>query len=127
MNCLYGGDQGFDAERFAKKSRRPSSQSSLPCLLVGMIAKDNFIKLRVDRVTEAYELLLRNPLLSLSRNGDQSLHVKTSEEQIPLINTLLAQHGFRVMELSPQRESLEQVFLRLTQEGRTEGRQGVLI
>jgi ABC-2 type transport system ATP-binding protein len=85
-----------------------------------LIAKDNWIKLRVDRVTEAYDLLARNPRLSLSRNGDQSLHVKMADEEIPLVNALLVQHGFQVMELSPQRESLEQVFLRLTQQARTE-------
>jgi ABC-2 type transport system ATP-binding protein len=83
-----------------------------------LIAKDNWIKLRVDRVTEAYALLSRNPRLSLSRNGDESLHVKMADEQIPPVNALLVQHGFHVMELSPQRESLEQVFLRLTEEAR---------
>jgi len=83
-----------------------------------LITKDNWIKLRVDRVTEAYALLSRNPRLSLSRNGDQSLHVKMADEQIPLVNALLVQHGFRVTELSPKRESLEQVFLRLTKEAR---------
>jgi ABC-2 type transport system ATP-binding protein len=83
-----------------------------------LIAKDNWIKLRVDRVTEAYALLSRNPRLSLSRNGDESLHVKMADEQIPVVNALLVQHGFHVMELSPQRESLEQVFLHLTEEAR---------
>jgi len=43
-----------------------------------------------------------------------------ADEQIPLINALLVQHGFHVMELSPQRESLEQVFLRLTHQARTQ-------
>ena len=89
----------------------------------GLIAQENLVRLRVDRVTEAFELLLRNPLLSLSRNGDQSLYVKMADEQIPLVNALLVQRGFRVMELSPQRESLEQVFLRLTQEARTQSKQ----
>ena len=88
-----------------------------------LIAKDNWIKLRVDRVTEAYELLLRNPRLSLSRNGDQTLYVKMAEEEIPRVNALLVQHGFRVMELSPQRESLEKVFLRLTREARQQNNQ----
>jgi hypothetical protein len=41
-----------------------------------------------------------------------------ADEQIPLVNALLIQHGFHVMELSPQRESLAQVFLRLTEEAR---------
>ncbi|HEY0350049.1 MAG TPA: ABC transporter ATP-binding protein [Pyrinomonadaceae bacterium] len=79
-----------------------------------LIAKDNWIQLRVDRVTEAYDLLSRNPRLSLDRNGDQSIYVKTDEAEVPLINALLVQEGFRVMELSPRRESLEQVFMRLT-------------
>lgn len=84
-----------------------------------LIAKDNWIRVRVDRLDEAYELLSRDPELSLSRNGDESLHVKMADEQIPLVNALLVERGFRVMELSPQRESLEEVFLRLTQEART--------
>jgi ABC-2 type transport system ATP-binding protein len=84
-----------------------------------LIAKDHWIKLRVDRVTEACELLSQDPRLSLSRNGDGSIHVKMAHDQIPLVNALLVQHGFSVSELSPQRESLEQVFLRLTQEART--------
>ena len=79
-----------------------------------LIAKDNWIQLKVDRVTEAYDLLSRNPRLSLDRNGDQSIYVKMDEAEVPLVNALLVQNGFRVMELSPRRESLEQVFMRLT-------------
>ena len=86
-----------------------------------LIGKDNWIKLRVDRLSEAYELLSRDPRLSLSRNGDESLHVRMADEQIPQVNALLVQHGFSVSEISPQRESLEQVFLRLTQEARSQG------
>jgi ABC-2 type transport system ATP-binding protein len=85
-----------------------------------LISESNWIKLRVDRLTEAYELLSRDPDLSLSRNGDESLHVKMADDQIPLVNTLLVKHGFKVREISPQRESLEDVFLRLTQEARTQ-------
>jgi ABC-2 type transport system ATP-binding protein len=85
-----------------------------------LIAKDSWIKLKVDRVEDAFRLLSRDPRLSLSRNGDQSLHVKMADDQIPLVNALLVQQGFHVMELSPQRESLEQVFLRLTHQARTQ-------
>lgn len=84
-----------------------------------LIAKHNWIRVRVDRIAEAYELLSRDPGISVSRNGDESLHVQMPDEQIPLVNARLVQHGFNVMELSPQRESLEDVFLRLTQEART--------
>jgi ABC-2 type transport system ATP-binding protein len=82
-----------------------------------LISKDNWIKLRVDRVTEAYELLSTNHF-SVSRNGDGSLHLKIADDQIPLLNALLVQKGFSVTELSPHRESLEQAFLRVTQEAR---------
>jgi len=84
-----------------------------------LIAKGNWIKVRVDRLSEAYELLSQDPRLSLSRNGDESLHVKMADDQIPSVNALLVQRGFSVRELSPQRESLEGVFLRLTQQART--------
>jgi len=85
-----------------------------------LIAKNNWVKLKVDRLAEARELLSKIPNLSLSHNGDQSLYVKMADEEIPIVNSLLVQNGFRVMELSPQRESLEQVFMRLTQESRAE-------
>jgi hypothetical protein len=37
---------------------------------------------------------------------------------VPDINALLVQNGFRVSEIASQRESLEEVFLRLTREAR---------
>jgi len=79
-----------------------------------LISKDKIVKLTVDRVEDAYELLSADSTLSVSRDGPQSLYVKMSDEQIPLVNGLLVGRGFRVTELSPQRETLEQVFLRLT-------------
>jgi len=85
-----------------------------------LLAKDDWIKIRVNRVTEAYELLSRNPRLSINCDGGEFLHVRMAEEEIPLVNALLVQKGFSVMELSPQHESLEQVFLSLTREARTQ-------
>ncbi len=79
-----------------------------------LIAGDKIIKLTVNRVEEAFALLSSNASLSVERNGDHSLYVKMADEQIPLINALLVERGFRVMELTPQRETLEEVFLRLT-------------
>ena len=87
-----------------------------------LIAKESWIKVRVDRLVEARELLSRNPNLTLTDNGDQSLYVKMTDEQIPLVNSVLVENGFQVMELSPQRESLEQVFMRLIQD--TQGAEG---
>jgi len=79
-----------------------------------LIPKDQVIKVTVDRLEESYQFLASVSWLSVSRNGDQSLYVRMTAEQIPRVNALLVGRGFRVMELSPQRDSLEQVFLRLT-------------
>jgi ABC-2 type transport system ATP-binding protein len=79
-----------------------------------LIAQDKTVKLTVDRVEEAYELLSGERSLAIHRNGDRSLYVRLTDEQIPLVNALLVERGFRVMELAPQRETLEEVFLRLT-------------
>ena len=79
-----------------------------------LIGKEKTVKLTVDRLEEAYTILSTDPTLAVSRNGTQSLYVKMDDDQIPDVNRLLVQRGIRVMELSPQRETLEQVFLRLT-------------
>jgi ABC-type multidrug transport system ATPase subunit len=84
--------------------------------LENILEKDKTIRLTVDRVEEAYQLLSKNPALKVSRNGDRSLYIKTADEQIPLVNASLVERGFQVMEISPRRETLEQVFLRLTQQ-----------
>lgn len=83
-----------------------------------LVDGQSWIRLRVNRLTDALAVLEREPGLSVSRNGDEALHLKMSEADVPRINSLLVQQGFRVMELSPQRESLEDVFLRLTQTSR---------
>ncbi len=80
-----------------------------------LLDKDKTIKLTVDRLEEAYKLLDADPMLSVTRNGTQSIYVKMSDEQIPRVNALLVERGFQVMELSPQRETLEQVFFKLTE------------
>ncbi|MEW6732842.1 MAG: ABC transporter ATP-binding protein [Acidobacteriota bacterium] len=79
-----------------------------------LVAKEKTIKLTVDRLEDAYQLLTRDSTITVHRNGAQSLYLQMADEQIPQVNALLVERGFRVMELSPQRETLEQVFLRLT-------------
>lgn len=79
-----------------------------------LIDKEKTVKLTVDRLDEAYKILSADPALVVSRNGTQSLYVKMADDRIPDVNRLLVERGIRVMELSPQRETLEQVFLRLT-------------
>jgi|SRR5262245_3707411 len=79
-----------------------------------LVADEKIVKLTVDRYEDAYQLLISQPSLQVGLNGDRSLYVKMADDQIPGVNALLVERGFRVMELSPQTETLEQVFLRLT-------------
>jgi ABC-2 type transport system ATP-binding protein len=80
-----------------------------------LVGKDSMIKIKVDRVDEAFAMLEGVSSIDVHRNGDQFLYVKTAEDQIGEINALLVNSGFHVRELSPQRQTLEEVFLRLTQ------------
>jgi ABC-type multidrug transport system ATPase subunit len=86
-----------------------------------LIAKETLIRITVEPLEEAYQLLRGDPQLSVSRNGSSSLYVKLADEHIPRVNALLVTTDIRVMELTPQREGLEEVFLRLTSPQSTEG------
>ncbi|MDQ2936630.1 MAG: hypothetical protein M3R67_03895, partial [Acidobacteriota bacterium] len=68
----------------------------------------------VDPLERAYQLLSREPTLTVSRNGSQSLYVRMQNECIPRVNALLVANDISVMELAPQRATLEDVFLALT-------------
>jgi ABC-2 type transport system ATP-binding protein len=81
-----------------------------------LIDKDKVVRITVDPLEQAYQLLVWDPLLSVSRNGSQSLYVKTADEHIPRVNAMLVEHGIRVTELSIERVTLEDVFLTLTRE-----------
>jgi ABC-type multidrug transport system ATPase subunit len=84
--------------------------------IAALVSKDQTVNLKVDRLEEAYQLLATDPALTINHpNGSSSLEMKMSDEHVARINTLLVEHGFRVSELSPQRETLEQVFIRLTE------------
>jgi len=80
-----------------------------------LVSKEKLIKITVDRHEDAYQLLNCEPMLSVRRNGSQSLYVTMSNESIPRINALLVANAIRVMELAPQRATLEEVFLNLTE------------
>ncbi len=73
-------------------------------------------KLRVDRADEAFRLLSDEQTFSVSIDEASALHLKTSVERIPEIIALLVGRGFRVSEVSPQRETLEDVYFRLLRE-----------
>ena len=80
-----------------------------------LIAKEKLIKIAVEPLEDAYQLLSSDPMLSVSRNGSRALYVKMPNDCIPRVNALLVANDLRVMELSPQSATLEDVFLQLTQ------------
>jgi len=80
----------------------------------GLVSQEKVIKIAVEPLEDAYQLLNRDPLLSVSRNGSNSLYVKMTDDSIPRVNALLVANGIRVKELSPQVVTLEEVFLNLT-------------
>lgn len=79
-----------------------------------LLAASGTFKLRVDRPEEAYTLLAREPALGLRRNGTDALYLNATDERISALNATLVAHGIRVFELTPCRETLEEIFLRLT-------------
>ena len=79
-----------------------------------LIAKEQLIKITVAPLEAACQLLSRDPRLSVSRNGSSSLYVRMAAEDIPGVNALLVANDIRVTELSPQRATLEDVFMKLT-------------
>ncbi len=80
-----------------------------------LISRHRVVRLKVNRIDEALELLAGQPDLAVGRNGDESLHLEISEEDVPPLVSLLVEKGFEIREISPERQTLEQVFLSLTQ------------
>ena len=80
-----------------------------------LITEEKLIKITVEPLEEACQLLSRDPALSVSRNGSNSLYVRMPAEHIPRVNALLVANNICVLELSPQRATLEDVFMKLTQ------------
>ena len=70
--------------------------------------------IRVDDLSRAFELLTREPGVTVNRNGDSFLRIDADEETISAVNALLVSKEIKVYELSPAQETLEEAFLRLT-------------
>jgi hypothetical protein len=62
----------------------------------------------------AFQLLAKDPAITVSQNGAAYLHVDARAEHISDVNALLVTNGIKVYELTPTQESLEEAFLRLT-------------
>jgi ABC-2 type transport system ATP-binding protein len=85
-----------------------------------LVSRHQTVKITLDRPEDACRLLAsNNPSLTISRNGTNSLHLKMDREEIHRVNALLVANGFRVMELRPENETLEDIFLRLTSDKET--------
>jgi len=79
-----------------------------------LVAPTSLYRVRVDNLSAAFDLLTREPGVAVSRNGASYLRVDADGEHIAAVNTLLVANGIKVYELSPDQESLEDAFLRLT-------------
>jgi len=79
-----------------------------------LVAPTSVYKVRVDNMSGAFELLTRQPGVTVSRNGAAFLRIDADTERISAVNALLVTHGIKVYELSPAQETLEEAFLRLT-------------
>ena len=79
-----------------------------------LITPTSLYKVRVDDLSGAFELLTREPRVTVSRNGDLFLRIEADAESISAANALLVANGIKVYELSPAQENLEEAFLRLT-------------
>ena len=79
-----------------------------------LVASATLYKVRVNDLSGAFDLLSKEPGLTISRNGSEFFHIDADAEQLAAANALLVSNGFKVYELSPAQESLEEAFLRLT-------------
>jgi ABC-2 type transport system ATP-binding protein len=80
-----------------------------------LVAPTSLYKVRVDDLSRACELLTTKSGVTVSRNGTSFLRIDADAESIPDVNALLVAHGIKVYELSPDQETLEEAFLRLTE------------
>lgn len=80
----------------------------------GLLAKEKLIKITAEPLELAFRLLSLEPSLSVNRNGSSSLYVRMQNDFIPCVNAMLVANGISVLELSPQRPTLEEVFMSLT-------------
>jgi ABC-type multidrug transport system ATPase subunit len=85
-----------------------------------LLAKDKLVKITVEPLEAACQLLGRDPSLSVTRNGSNSLYVRMNQEDIPRVNALLVTNNISVLELVPRQSTLEEVFLTLTSKSASE-------
>jgi ABC-type multidrug transport system ATPase subunit len=82
----------------------------------GLVNEERLVRIKAEPLEDAYRLLVGTPELSVQPNGSNSIYVRMREERIASVNASLVQHQIRISELSVQRATLEEVFLKLTVE-----------
>lgn len=78
-----------------------------------LVTETSGYRVRVNDLSQAFNLLTREHGVKVSRNGDSFLRIEADAEGISAVNALLVGKGIKVYELSPAQESLEEAFLRL--------------
>ena len=84
-----------------------------------LVAPTSLYKVRVDDLSRAFEILTKEPGVTVSRNGASFLRIEANAESVSTMNAMLVANGIKVYELSPAQETLEDAFLRLTKTGNT--------
>lgn len=79
-----------------------------------LVAPPNSIRLTVDLPEDARRLLAAEAGLDARREGADTLRVDAGADRAPHVNELLVSRGIKVFALVPVRETLEDVYLRLT-------------
>jgi len=79
-----------------------------------LVTPNKTYRVRIDDLPAAFELLTKEPGVTVSRNGNSFLRVNADEERISAVNALLVSKQIKVYELSPDQETLEEAFLRIT-------------
>ena len=84
----------------------------------GLVAAATSVRLTVDRADDACAVLAAEAGLDARRDGADSLIVEADGDRAAHVNSLLVSRGIKVSALVPVRETLEDVYLRLTAGGR---------
>lgn len=79
-----------------------------------LLTKDDLVKITVEPLEAAHQLLSSDPTLTVSRNGSNSIYIRMQRECIPRVNELLVANKIQVLELVVHQPTLEEVFLTLT-------------
>lgn len=82
-----------------------------------LVRDDHRVLIRVDRPAEALACLTGRPFVKSAVEREGALHVEMTNSDAAETNAALVHAGFRVSELRPLTESLEDVFLKLTAPG----------